>query len=221
MARKTSSGTPRTRRHSSGAGWPLWCLLWGQPAPELCLLVLGVPELVFRPSHDRRASRLQLRAYTAHNGGFYSYVVGHGPGRELSRLVQPLAVWQAGKFQLAQAEPRALIPAALKPSRVACAPINKPCIRPMKPHNHRCNPFSRRPHQDDPKAGNDGRKHRCIDSRPEPLPSIPAPNIPNPTTSSAREGTPARSPSRHGLRRPAGGVCTSSSCSTSSAANES
>ena len=89
----------------------------------------------------------------------------------------------------------------------------------MKPHNHRCNPFSRRPHQDDPKAGNDGRKHRCIDSRPEPLRSIPAPNIPNPTTSSAREGTPARSPSRHGLRRPARGECACSS--TSNATNQS
>ena len=37
----------------------LWCLLRGQPAPELCFLVLGVPELVFLATNVKLRTRVQ------------------------------------------------------------------------------------------------------------------------------------------------------------------
>ena len=85
--------------------------LWhpeNEETQELCLLVLGVPKVRKAAPATTVAPAAFSSEHTQHTtAAFYSYVVGHGPGRELSRLVQPLAVWQAGKFQLAQAEPRA------------------------------------------------------------------------------------------------------------------
>ena len=144
VARKTTSGTQRLRRHSSGAGWPRRrhqsavqsrcpkCPSPPQPRPS------RQPPSAHSAHSAQRRLPTRMSSATAQDVSF--------PGR-----MQPVAVWQAGKFQLAQAEPRALIPTTLKPSRLACASINKPCIlesypqrtlqRPMKPHNHRCNPF--------------------------------------------------------------------------------